>query len=420
MRDQALREKGLQELYVHARKLGILGATRLAKEELIRKIIDFEENPDRDIAVEGVLDKLPDGFGFLRSAQFDYMSSGDDIYVSPSQVRRFGLRAGDLIAGTMRKPKDNEKYFALLKVNTINSLPAVESADRPYFDRLCPIHPLEKFNLESAENFISTRIVDLFAPIGKGQRGLIVAPPKTGKTVLLKELAQTLVMNHPETHFIMLLIDERPEEVTDMRRTIQGPNAQVVSSTFDEAPERHIQVAEMVLEIAKRLVETGKDVVIFLDSITRLAHAYNATAPASGKILTGGIDANALQRPKQFFGAARKAEEGGSLSIIASALVETGSRMAEVIFEEFKGTGNMEMYLSRKVSNLRIFPAFDLMASGTRREELLIPKAELNRIHILRKFLATMNMVEAMEFLLDKMKKTKSNEEFLESMSKKG
>ncbi len=419
MRDQALREKGLQELNNMARKLGIVGAGLLSKDELIKRIIDYEENPDREIIVEGILDRLADGFGFLRSAQFDYVSSPDDIYVSPSQIRRFGLRAGDLIIGSIRKPKDNEKYFALLKVTTINGLQAVESADRCHFDRLTPLHPNEKFNLESDHSFISTRIMDMFAPLGKGQRGLIVAPPKTGKTVLLKEIAQTIVSNHPETHLIMLLVDERPEEVTDMRRAIRGKNAQVISSTFDEAPERHVQVAEIVLEIAKRLVESGKDVVIVLDSLTRLARAYNATAPASGKILTGGIDANALQRPKRFFGAARKAEEGGSLSILASVLVETGSRMDEVIFEEFKGTGNMEMHLARKVANLRLFPAFDLIASGTRREELLLGKVELNRVHILRKLLSTMNMVEGLEFIIERIKKTKTNEEFLESLNKK-
>lgn len=419
MREQALREKNLQELNIHARKLGIVGTAFLSKEELIKKIVDFEENPEREIIVEGVLDKLAEGFGFLRSVNFDYVSSPDDIYVSPSQFRRFGLRPGDFIVGVMRKPKENEKHFALLKVTTVNGQPASESADRPHFDRLSPLHPNEKFVLESHHGFVSTRIIDLFAPIGKGQRGLIVAPPKAGKTVLLKEIAQTLVANHPEVHLIVLLVDERPEEVTDMRRAIRGKNVTVVSSTFDEAPERHVQVAEIVLEMAKRLVEAKKDVVILLDAITRLARAYNATAPASGKILTGGIDANALQRPKRFFGAARKAEEGGSLSIIATALVETGSRMDEVIFEEFKGTGNMEMHLSRKVSNLRIFPAFDLISSGTRREELLLDKNALNRMHILRKFLSTMNTVEGLEFLIEKLKKTKTNEEFLDLMNKK-
>jgi len=419
MRDQSLREKSIQDLNVHARKLGIVGAATMSKEALIQRIIELENNPEEEIVVSGVLDKLPDGFGFLRSAQFDYVTSPDDIYVSPSQIRRFGLRAGDVITGVMRKPKDNEKYFALLKLTTVNRQIASESADRPHFDRLSPLHPLEKFTLESEENYVSTRIIDLFAPIGKGQRGLIVAPPKTGKTVLMKEIAQTLVRNHPEIHLIVLLIDERPEEVTDMRRAIRGENVQVVSSTFDEAHERHVQVAEIVLEMAKRLVENGNDVVILLDSITRLARAYNAVAPASGKILTGGVDANALQRPKRFFGAARKAEEGGSLSIIGSVLVETGSRMDEVIFEEFKGTGNMEIHLSRKMATLRVFPSFDLPSSGTRREELLLSKVELNRVHILRKFLSTMNMVEGMEFLIDRIKKTKTNEEFLESMNRK-
>lgn len=419
MRDQALREKGLNELYGYARKLGIIGATLMPKEELIKHIIDLEQNPNKELEVEGVLEKLADGFGFLRSASFDYISGPDDIYVSPSQIRRFHLKTGDIVSGVIRKPKDNEKYFALLKVNKVNFEDPALLADRGNFDRLTPMHPNEKFNLESNYDFLSTRIIDLFSPIGKGQRGLIVAPPKTGKTVLLKEIAQTLAINHPDVYLIALLIDERPEEVADLRKTIKGKNVQVISSTFDEAYERHVQIAEIVLEMAKRLVEAKKDVVIVLDSITRLARAYNVAAPASGKILSGGIDANALQRPKRFFGAARKAEEGGSLTIIASALVETGSRMDEVIFEEFKGTGNMEMHLSRKVSNLRIFPAFDLLSSGTRREELLLSEVELNRVHVLRKFLSTMNTVEGMELLIDKIKKTKTNEEFLDSMSKK-
>lgn len=419
MRDQALREKGLYELHGYARKLGITGATLMSKEAIIERIIDVEQNPNKELEVSGVLEKMPDGFGFLRSAAFDYVSGPDDIYVSPSQIRRFHLRTGDVVSGVIRKPKDGEKYFALLKVNQVNFQDPATLADRVHFDRLTPLHPIEKFNFESQHNFISTRIIDLFSPIGKGQRGLIVAPPKTGKTVLLKEIAQTLIENHPETYLIMLCIDERPEEVADMRRTLKGDNVEVVSSTFDEAYERHVAIAEIILEKAKRLVEAKKDVVILLDSITRLARAYNVTAPASGKILSGGIDANALQRPKRFFGAARKAEEGGSLTIIATALVETGSRMDEVIFEEFKGTGNMEMHLSRKVSNLRIFPAFDLLSSGTRREELLLSEVQLNRVHILRKFLSTMNTVEGMELLIDKIKKTKTNEEFLDSMSKK-
>lgn len=418
-REKQLWEKTLHDLNIHARKIGLVGATLMNKAELVKHILEIENDPEKEIVVTGVLDKMPDGYGFLRSKQFDYISSPDDIYVSHAQIRRFGLRSGDVIIGTLRKPKDNEKYFALFKVTLVNGAPASESGDRPHFDRLSPLHPIEKFTLESEENYVATRIMDLFTPIGKGQRGLIVAPPKTGKTVLLKEIAQTLVRNHPETHLIVLLIDERPEEVTDMRRSVKGENVQVISSTFDESAERHVQVAEIVLEMAKRLVEAGKDVVILLDAITRLARAYNTTAPVSGKILTGGIDANALQRPKRFFGAARKAEEGGSLSIIATALVETGSRMDEVIFEEFKGTGNMEIHLSRKVANLRIFPSFDLIASGTRREELLLPKQKLALVHVLRKFLATMNMVEGMEFLIDKIKKTKTNDEFLESMNKK-
>lgn len=419
MRDQALRKMSLAELNVLARKMGITGSSLMQKELLIEKIIEMEKNPNQDIEVVGVLEKLPDGFGFLRSAQFDYVSGPDDIYVSPSQIRRFGLRTGDTVNGVIRKPKDGEKYFALLRVNSVNGVDPVLLADRPHFDRLSPLHPHKKFNLEYDPSFISTRMMDLFSPVGKGQRGLIVAPPKAGKTVLLKEIAQTIAQNHPEVYLMVLLIDERPEEVADMRRTVKGAHAEVISSTFDEAPERHVQVAEVVLEKAKRLVEVGKDVVILLDSITRLARAYNTTAPASGKILTGGIDAHSLQKPKRFFGAARNTEEGGALTIIASALIDTGSRMDEVIFEEFKGTGNMEMHMSRKLGNLRIFPAFDLLLSGTRREELLLSEETLNKIHVLRKVLSTMNLVEGMELLIDRMKKSKTNEEFLESMNKK-
>ncbi len=420
MRAQELREHTLGDLNMLGRKLGVIGATLMSKEQLIRHIVELEQNPDKEIEVEGVLEKLPDGFGFLRSAQFDYVSGPDDVYVSPSQIRRFNLRTGDTISGVIRKPKEGEKYFALLKINKIDFQEPAAMLDRTYFDRLSPLHPDKKFNLEADPSFISTRIMDLFSPIGRGQRGLIVAPPKTGKTMLLKEIAQAMVANHPEVYLIVLLVDERPEEVADMRRSVKGARAEVISSTFDEAPERHVQVVEIVLEKAKRLVEVGLDVVIVLDSITRLARAYNAVAPASGKILTGGIDANALQRPKRFFGAARNTEEGGSLTILASALIETGSRMDEVIFEEFKGTGNMEILMSRKLSNLRIFPAFDLLLSGTRREELLLSEGELNRVRILRKFLATMNTIEGMEVLIDKMKKCKTNEEFLESMNKKG
>ncbi|MBY0110116.1 MAG: transcription termination factor Rho [Candidatus Babeliaceae bacterium] len=419
MRDQALKEMSLVDLHAYARKLGIVGAGLMTKDVLVNKIVDLEQNPEKEIEVEGVLERLPDGFGFLRSGAYDYVSGPDDIYVSPSQIRRFYLRTGDIINGVIRRPKEGEKYFALLKVNNVNGQNPVQLSDRPHFDRLSPLHPEKKFIFESTPGFVSTRIMDLFSPVGKGQRGLIVAPPKTGKTVLLKEIAQTIALNHPEVYLMVLLIDERPEEVADMRRGVKGKNVEVISSTFDEPADRHVQVADIVLEKAKRLVEAGKDVVIVLDSITRLARAYNTVAPASGKILTGGIDANALQRPKRFFGAARNTEEGGSLTIIATALVETGSRMDEVIFEEFKGTGNMEMHLSRKLANLRIFPAFDLLLSGTRREELLLSEAELNRVRILRKFLSTMNTTEGMEILIDKIKKCKTNEEFLDSMSKK-
>jgi transcription termination factor Rho len=348
------------------------------------------------------------------------MSGPDDVYVSPSQIRRFGLRTGDMVTGVIRKPKEGEKYFALLRVDLVNGEDPSEQNDRPGFDRLTPLHPEKKFNLEYNPEFISMRLMDIFTPIGKGQRGLIVAPPKTGKTVLLKELALTIPANHPEVHMIILLVDERPEEVADMRRTIKNENTEVISSTFDESAERHVQVAESVIAKAKRLVEAKKDVVILLDSITRLARAYNTTSPASGKILTGGIDAHALQKPKRFFGAARNTEEGGSLTIIATALIETGSRMDEVIFEEFKGTGNMEINLSRKLSNLRIFPAFDLLVSGTRREELLLPDETLKKVHVLRKVLSTMNTVEGMEWLIEKMKKCKTNEEFLDLMRKNG
>lgn len=416
--EQSLSKMNLADLNLLARRLGIVGASLMKKEDLVARIEDLQKNPDRELVVEGVLEKLPDGFGFLRSAAYDYVSGPDDIYVSPSQIRRFGLRTGDMVIGVIRQPKENEKYFALLRVDKVNDQDPQQLLDRPYFDRLTPLFPMKKFNLEYDPTFVSTRLLDLFAPIGKGQRGLIVAQPKTGKTILLKEIALTIVANHPEAHFMILLIDERPEEVADMRRTVTGKNVEVISSTFDEAAERHEQVAEIVLAKAKRLVECGKDVVILLDSITRLARAYNTTSPASGKILTGGIDANALQKPKRFFGAARNTEEAGSLTIIATALVETGSRMDEVIFEEFKGTGNMEINLSRKLSNLRIFPAFDLLLSGTRREELLLPDDVLKKIHILRKFLANMNIVEGMELLIDQMKKCKTNEEFLESMNK--
>lgn len=416
---EELRQMSLIDLNHVARRFGVIGATLMNKEELIRNIIDLQENPDKEIEVEGVLERLPDGFGFLRSARFDYVSGPDDIYVSPSQIRRFNLKTGDMVHGIIRKPKEGEKYFALLKINNVNGTDPSTLGDRLIFERLTPLHPDKKFTLEYDPSFISTRLMDIFSPIGKGQRGLIVAPPKAGKTVLLKEIAQSLLANHPEIVLIVLLIDERPEEVSDMRRSINSKNAEIISSTFDESAERHVQVAEIVLERAKRMVEAGKDVVILLDAITRLARAYNTTAPASGKVLTGGIDANALQRPKRFFGAARNTEESGSLTIIATALIETGSRMDEVIYEEFKGTGNMEMHMNRKIANRRVFPSFDLLVSGTRREELLLPEDELRNSWVLRKLLSTMNTIEGMELLIDKMKKHKTNLEFFESINKK-
>jgi transcription termination factor Rho len=411
-------EMSLTDLNVYARRLGIVGAGLMRKQELLERIKYVEAHPDLELEVAGVLEKLPDGFGFLRSAKYDYASGPDDIYVSPSQIRRFNLRTGDVVTGVIRKPKDGEKYFALLKVSRVNYEDPLSMADRMHFDRLSALHPDKKFNLEYDPRVVSTRIMDMFTPIGHGQRGLIVAPPKVGKTVLLKELTQAFMANHPDVHVIVLLIDERPEEVADMRRTV-GDKAEVISSTFDESAERHVQVTEMVLEKSKRLVEVGKHVAIFLDSMTRLARAYNTVAPASGKVLTGGIDANALQRPKRFFGAARNTQEGGSLTIIASALVETGSRMDEVIYEEFKGTGNMEIHMTRKLSNRRVYPAFDLLISGTRREDLLLPEEELNKVWIMQKFLAGMNTVEGMEFLIDKMKKFKTNIEFVDSINKK-
>lgn len=420
MTKEQLQSMTLAALNVEARKFGVIGATLMSKEKLIESIMDLVEHPDKEIEVEGLLERLPDGFGFLRSSKFDYVSGPDDIYVSPSQIRRFGLKTGDTITGVIRKPKENEKYFALLKVNSVNFQDPAVVGDRIFFDNLTPIHPNKKFLLESDPRFISTRLMDFFSPIGKGQRGLIVAPPKAGKTVLMQEIAQSLLANHPDIFFIVLLIDERPEEVSEMKKTIKGLHAEVISSTFDEPAERHVQVTDLVLEKAKRLVESGKDVVILLDSVTRLARAYNTVSPASGKVLTGGIDANALQRPKRFFGAARNTEESGSLTIIATALIETGSKMDEVIYEEFKGTGNMEMHMNRKLANRRIFPAFDVLLSGTRREELLLSESELKKSWVLRKFLSTMNNIEGTEFLIDKMKEYKTNEEFFESIQKKG
>lgn len=416
---EQLEEMAVADLCIYAKRYGVIGAVLMSHKTLVEKILEMQQDPDREILVEGVLEKLPDGFGFLRSARFDYVSSPDDVYVSPAQIRKMGLRTGDTIAGTIRRPKENEKYLALSRIDKVNFSDPEKLHERPHFDRLSPMHPNKKFTLEYLPHYVSTRIMDIFTPVGKGQRGLVVAPPKAGKTVLSKEIAQSLIANHPEVFLIMLLIDERPEEVADMKRFVKGAHAEVISSTFDEPAERHVQVAEIVLEKAKRLVEVGKDVVIFLDSVTRLARAYNTVAPASGKILTGGVDANSLQRPKRFFGAARCLEEGGSLTILGSALIETGSRMDEVIYEEFKGTGNMEVHLSRKLSNRRIYPSFDLLVSGTRRDDLLQSEEELNRSWVLQKFLANMNTAEAMEFLLDKMKKFKTNEEFFESMNPK-
>ncbi len=414
-----IEELSLPELNLFARRYGIVGAGLMGKPALIERIKYAQEHPEHEMEVQGVLEKLPDGFGFLRSLHYDYVSGPDDVYVSPSQIRRFGLRTGDTVIGIIRKPKEGEKYFALLKIKSVNYSDPMQMSDRLHFERLTPQHPKDKFKLEFDPTSIATRIMDLFTPIGKGQRGLIVAPPKVGKTLLLKELTKSFIANHSDSHLIILLIDERPEEVADMRKAVKGTGAEVISSTFDEPAERHVQVAELVLEKAKRMVESGKDVVILLDSITRLARAYNTTAPASGKILTGGIDANALQWPKRFFGAARSTEEGGSLTIIATALVDTGSRMDEVIYEEFKGTGNMEMHMTRKLSNRRIYPAFDLLISGTRREDLLHSPEDLNKVWVLQKFLSTMNTVEGMEFLIDKMRRHKTNIEFTDSINKK-
>ncbi len=420
MTESELSEMQSVELGYVAKRLGIIGSSFLSKDTLIKTILEQQVKPDVEIFVLGVLERLPDGFGFLRFSEYDYISGPDDVYVSPSLIRRYSLRTGDEIHGSIRKPKEGEKYFALQTVDKVNDRPVEDTASRLNFDRLTPLHPDKRFDLETNPNFISTRIMNIFTPIGKGQRGLIVAPPKVGKTMLLKEIALSLLQKYKETHMIVLLIDERPEEVSDMKRTIKGSNVDIISSTFDESAERHVQVAEIVLEKAKRLVEYGEDVVILLDSITRLARAYNTTAPTSGKVLTGGIDAHALQRPKRFFGAARKTEEAGSLTIIATAMVETGSRMDEVIYEEFKGTGNMELHLTRKLSNRRTFPAFDILSSSTRRDDLLLSEDELNQAWILHRFLSTMNVVEGTEFVINKMKQYKTNEEFFESVKKTG
>jgi transcription termination factor Rho len=408
-----LKSKTVSELLDLADDLGIPGMGGLRKQELIFKILEAKTEKDGFIFAEGVLETLPEGYGFLRSPDYNYLPGPDDIYVSPSQIKRFDLRKGDTISGQVRPPQETEKYFALLKIDAVNFENPEVSKHKMLFDNLTPLYPLKKIKLETASEEISMRVMDLMTPIGRGQRGLITSPPKAGKTILLQKIANAVTTNHPDIKLIVLLIDERPEEVTDMKRSVKG---EVISSTFDEPADRHVAVADMVLEKAKRLVEHGQHVVILLDSITRLARAHNAVVPHSGKILSGGVDSNALQKPKRFFGAARNIEEGGSLTIIATALVETGSRMDEVIFEEFKGTGNMEMVLDRRLSDRRIFPAMDINRSGTRKEELLLPPDDLNKVWILRKFLNEMNSVEAMEFLLDRIRKTKNNTKFLESM----
>ncbi|MCX6135174.1 MAG: transcription termination factor Rho [Ignavibacteriales bacterium] len=409
-----LKSKKIAELNQIAKELNISGYSDLRKQELIFKILEAQTTKDGLSFSKGVLEVLPDGYGFLRSVNYNYLPSPDDIYVSPSQIKKFGLRTGDSVSGQVRPPKEGERFFALLRVEAVNDDHPDVIRERTLFDNLTPLYPTSRLKLETAPGEYSMRIMDLLAPIGKGQRGMIVSPPKAGKTVILQKIANSILRNHPEVKLIVLLIDERPEEVTDMERTV---GAEVVSSTFDEPPERHVQVSDMVLEKAKRLVEAKKDVVILLDSITRLARAHNTVIPHSGKILSGGVDANALHRPKRFFGAARNIEEGGSLTIIATALVETGSRMDEVIFEEFKGTGNNEIVLDRKLSDRRVFPAIDVNRSGTRKEELLQDAEELARVWILRKLLSDLTPVEAMEFLLEKMRGTKSNKEFLKSMN---
>jgi transcription termination factor Rho len=411
---QELKEMSIQELNKISRELEIEGATGMRKQELIFQILKAQTERSGLIFSEGVLETLPDGFGFLRAPEYNYLPGPDDIYVSPSQIRKFDLRTGDTVSGQVRPPKDGERYFALIKVEAINFEPPGVAQERTFFENLTPLYPEEKFRLETSQENLTGRVMDLLNPIGMGQRGLIVSPPRAGKTMILQSIAHSIEVNHPEMVLIVLLIDERPEEVTDMTRSVRG---EVVSSTFDEPASRHVQVAEMVLEKAKRLVEHKKDVVILLDSITRLARAYNTVVPPSGKVLSGGVDSNALQRPKRFFGAARNLEEGGSLTIIATALIDTGSRMDDVIFEEFKGTGNMELVLDRRLVDKRIFPAIDINRSGTRKEELLLDKDTLNRVWVLRKVLNPLSVTESMELLLDKLSKTPSNDEFLRSMS---
>ncbi len=414
MNIEDIKRLPISELANLTKDLNVPGAGGMRRQELIFAILQAQAEKNGVISGSGVLEILPDGFGFLRAVDYNYLPSPDDIYISPSQIRRFSLRTGDTVSGEVRPPKEGEKYFALLKVDSVNFEPPDVSRDKILFDNLTPLYPDQKLNLESDSENLSTRVMDLFTPIGKGQPGLIVSPPRAGKTVLLQDIAHSITRNHQEVTLMVLLIDERPEEVTDMQRSVKG---EVISSTFDEPATRHVQVAEMVIEKAKRLVEHRKDVLILLDSITRLARAYNTVVPPSGKVLSGGVDSNALHKPKRFFGAARNIENGGSLTIISTALIDTGSRMDEVIFEEFKGTGNMELHLDRRIADRRVFPAFDLTRSGTRKEELLIPKNNLNRIWILRRLLQEMNPVDAMEFIIDKIRKTETNQLFLDSMN---
>ena len=409
-----LKEQNITELAKTAKELNIPGASGMRKQELIFQILRAQTEKSGLIFSEGVLECLPDGFGFLRAPEYNYLPGPDDIYVSPSQIRKFDLRTGDTVSGQVRPPKDGERYFALIKVEAVNFEDPEVARSKIFFDNLTPLYPQGRLKMETSKDNLTGRVLDLLCPVGKGQHGLIVAPPRTGKTMMLQSIANSITTNHPEVALIVLLIDERPEEVTDMQRTVKG---EVISSTFDEAPQRHIQVAEMVLEKAKRLVEHKRDVVILLDSVTRLARAYNSVTPPSGKVLSGGIDANALQRPRRFFAAARNLEEGGSLTIIATALIDTGSRMDDVIFEEFKGTGNMEINLDRRLSDKRVFPAIDIQRSGTRKDEILLPPDELSRIWVLRKVLSPLSTVEAMELLLSRLTKSKTNGEFLGSMS---
>ena len=409
-----LKEKNITELTKIARSLDLPGASGLRKQDLIFKILQAQSEKEGHIFAEGVLEILPDGYGFLRSPDYNYLPGPDDIYVSPSQIRKFDLKTGDTISGQVRPPHEGEKYFALVKIEAVNFESPDEARNKILFDNLTPLYPQERLKLETVRENVSARVMDLLTPLGKGQRGLIVSPPRAGKTMLLQNVANSITTNHPEVVLMVLLIDERPEEVTDMQRSVKG---EVISSTFDEPAARHVQVAEMVIEKAKRLIEHKRDVVILLDSITRLARAYNTIVPPSGKVLSGGVDSNALQRPKRFFGSARNIEEGGSLTIIATAVIDTGSRMDDVIFEEFKGTGNSEIILERKLVDKRVFPAIDIQRSGTRKEELLIPKEDLTRIWVLRKVLNPLSPVEAMELLIDKLSKTKSNGEFLANMS---